>query len=307
MIRQLLDQSTTFSFEFFPPKDEVGAQRLFDNIVTLEGLGPDFVSITYGAGGSTRKLTRDVVHKVKSQTGIATMPHLTCVGHSDIEINEILEGYAQRGISDILALRGDPPKGGYMSTEDDFQYASQLVSYIDKFNDRHASSGFKGFGIGVAGFPEGHPGTANRLTEMEHLKAKVDAGADFVVTQMFFENRDYFDFCDRCILGKVKVPVIAGIMPVQSISGMKRMADLALGMRFPASLLRAVRRTDGSDDSIRRVGVHWATEQCRDLLDHGSRGIHFYTLNKSNATLEIYRSLGVQNSRQLSGGDLLPF
>ena len=310
MIGKLLEGGTTFSFEFFPPKNEAGADRLFEHIVALEALGPSFVSITYGAGGGTRKLTRDVVHRVKEQTGVATMPHLTCVGHSEGEINEILEGYAERGVTDILALRGDPPavEGGVYDWEGDhFRYAGQLVEHIQRFNDRHAGKGFDGFSVGVAGFPEGHPGTANRLDEMNYLKAKVDAGADFVVTQMFFENRDYFDFCDRCVLGGIKVPVVAGIMPVQSISGMKRMADLALGMRFPASMLRAVRRTDGSDEAIRRVGVHWATEQCRDLLDHGARGIHFYTLNKSGATMEIYRSLGVRDSSQLAGGEMLPF
>ncbi len=307
MIRKLLDSGTTFSFEFFPPKDEAGAGRLFENILKLEGLGPSFVSITYGAGGGTRKLTRDVVHRVMDQTGLATMPHLTCVGHSEREIDEILEGYAKRGITDILALRGDAPDDGYDWSGDRFQFASQLVEHVVKFNERHVGGDFKGFEIGVAGFPEGHPSTANRLTEMNHLKAKVDAGADFVVTQMFFENRDYFDFCDRCVLGGIKVPIVAGIMPVLSIPGMKRMADLALGMRFPASLLRAVRRTDGSSDAIRRVGVHWATEQSRDLLDHGARGIHFYTLNQSDATVKIYEALGVSNSSQLADGPVLPF
>jgi len=309
MIKQLLKRGTTFSFEFFPPKNAAGAERLFENIVKLEELGPSFVSITYGAGGSTRQLTRDVVHKVKVQTGLVTMPHLTCVQHSEGEINEMLEGYAQRGITNILALRGDPPgdDGSYDWSKDYFKNACQLVERIQKFNDLNKGSGFDGFDVGVAGFPEGHPGTPNRLQEMDYLKAKVDAGADFVVTQMFFENRDYYDFCDRCVLSGVKVPVLAGIMPVQSISGMKRMADLAVGMRFPASMLRAVRRTDGSDEAIRRVGVHWATEQCRDLLDHQARGIHFYTLNKSGATIEIYRTLGVSNSSELASGPTLEF
>lgn len=309
-IRELLKAAgTTFSFEFFPPKDEAGAARLYDHIVRLEKLGPSFVSITYGAGGSTRKLTRDLVHKVRDQTGLVTMPHLTCVGHSVGEIDEILEGYAERGIHNILALRGDPPgnDNGFDWSAESFSQAQQLVEHIVRFNDRHQASGFKGFEIGVAGFPEGHPGTPNRLKEMEYLKAKIEAGAGFIVTQMFFENRDFFDFCDRCVLSSVKVPVIAGVMPIQSIPGMKRMADLALGMRFPASLLRAVRRTDGSNDAIKRVGVHWATEQCRDLLDHGTSGIHFYTLNQSDATMKIYEALGVSNSRQLADGPVLPF
>ncbi len=163
----------------------------------------------------------------------------------------------------------------------------------------------RGFGIGVAGFPEGHPGTPNRMLEMDHLKAKVDAGADFIITQMFFDNRDFYDFRDRCELAGIRVPILAGIMPVQSVVGMRRMAELALGMRYPAPMLRSLRRTDGSDDSIRRVGVHWATEQCRDLLDHGVRGIHFYTLNKSNATVEVYRTLGVSHSGQFFEGNTL--
>lgn len=241
MIRELLQQGTTFSFEFFPPKDDAGAERLFEHIVALESLGPSFVSITYGAGGSTRQLTRDVVHKVKVQTGLVTMPHLTCVQQSESEINEILEGYAERGISNILALRGDAPASDpqYDWSKEHFKNACQLVEYIKSFNERNTGGAFEGFNIGVAGFPEGHPGTPNRLREMDYLKAKVDSGADFVVTQMFFENRDYYDFCDRCILSGIKAPIVAGIMPVQSIPGMKRMADLAQGMRFPASMLRA--------------------------------------------------------------------
>lgn len=302
-------KSTTFSFEFFPPKSEQGAQSLFDHIVKLEALGPSFVSVTYGAGGSTRTLTRDLVHRVVQETGIKTVPHLTCVKHSEDEIRGIVEGYAKRGIQSILALRGDPPNDLQHDFADDrFSNASELVKFIRQIEDeQRRANGFGGFAIGAAGFPEGHPGTPNRLTEMDYLKSKIEAGADYIITQMFFDNRDLYDFRDRCEMAGIRVPIIAGVMPIQSIAGMKRMSELALGMRFPAPLLRMVRRTDGSDDAIRKVGVHWATEQSRDLLDHRVDGIHFYTLNKSGATLEIYKTLGVQHSNQLANGPTLEF
>jgi methylenetetrahydrofolate reductase (NADPH) len=304
-----LFKSTTFSFEFFPPKSEAGAQGLFDHIVKLEALGPSFVSVTYGAGGSTRSLTRDLVHRVGQETGINTVPHLTCVKHDEDQIRDIVEGYAKRGIQSILALRGDPPQNEPHNFADDrFSNASKLVKFIRQVEDeQRRANGFPGFAIGAAGFPEGHPGTPNRLTEMDYLKAKIDAGADYIITQMFFDNRDLYDFRDRCEMSGIRVPILAGVMPIQSIPGMKRMSELALGMRFPAPLLRMVRRTDGSGDAIRKVGVHWATEQCRDLLDHRVDGIHFYTLNKSNATLEIYKTLGVQDSQQLANGPMLDF
>lgn len=304
-----LFRSTTFSFEFFPPRTGEGAQKLFEHIVKLEALAPSFVSVTYGAGGSTRQLTRDLVHRVREQTGIVTVPHLTCVRHSEEEIRGIVEGYAERGIQSILALRGDPPKdSAHDFSSDRFSNAGELVRFIRGVSERYAGrDGFPGFGIGVAGFPEGHPGTPNRLTEMDYLKAKIDAGADYIITQMFFDNRDLYDFRDRCEMAGIRVPILAGVMPIQSVAGMKRMSELALGMRFPAPLLRMVRRTDGSNEAVKRVGVHWATEQCRDLLDHRVSGIHFYTLNTSSATLEIYKTLGVQDSGQLGSGPTLPF
>jgi methylenetetrahydrofolate reductase (NADH) len=305
----LFSRSTTFSFEFFPPKTAEGASKLFDHIVKLEELGPSFVSVTYGAGGSTRQLTRDLVHRVREKTGIITVPHLTCVNHTEAEIREVVEGYAKRGIQSILALRGDAPANkDHDWGSDRFSNASELVHFIRNISDDYAKSNeFPGFGIGVAGFPEGHPGTPNRLEEMDYLKAKVDAGADYIITQMFFDNRDLYDFRDRCEMSGIRVPILAGVMPIQSIAGMKRMSELAQGMRFPAPLLRMVRRTDGSGEAIRRVGVHWATEQCRDLLDHRIAGIHFYTLNTSSATLEIYKTLGVSSSEQLANGPLLDF
>jgi len=182
------------------------------------------------------------------------------------------------------------------------------VRYIVQFRERHAGKQHpdsRGFGIGVAGFPEGHPGSPNRLEEMDYLKAKVDEGADFIITQLFFCNDDFYDFRDRCVLAGIDVPIIAGIMPITSLKGMQTISSLALGARVPAKLMRAINRTDGSVEAVRRVGVHWATEQCRDLLDNDVRGIHFYTLNSSTATREIYKTLGVRDSRSLESGGVM--
>ncbi len=294
---------TTFSFEFFPPRDEQAADDLFVSISELEQLRPTFVSVTYGAGGSTRELTNNLVVRIRKETALDPVPHLTCVCQQEGEITEVLERYAQHGISNILALRGDPPRGmaDYDPQQDTFKQAAELVRFIRAFGDRHMHADKRGFGIAVAGFPEGHHSTPNRLLEIEYLKAKVDAGADCIITQLFFDNRDFYDFRDRCTLAGIHVPIIAGVMPITSKAGMGRMAELALGARYPAPLLRSIARTDGSNENVRRVGVHWATEQCRDLLDHDVAGIHLYTLNKSTATREIYRTLGVQDSRALQG------
>ncbi len=291
---------TTFSFEFFPPKTPQAAEGLYRTIADLEALKPAFVSVTYGAGGSTRELTHDLVERIKTTTPIPTVPHLTCVCHSEADITDILTRYAQLGIGNILALGGDPPRGldHYNKADDAFQHAVDLVRFIRQFPGH---SDPRGFGVGVAGFPEGHPATPNRLLEMDYLKAKVDAGADYICTQLFFDNRDFYDFRDRCDLAGVRVPIIAGIMPISSVKGMRRMGDLAGGSRFPAALLKAVARAGDDADAVQRVGIHWATEQCRDLLDHQVRGIHFYTLNKSDATRRIYDNLGVRDSLALGG------
>jgi len=289
---------TTFSFEFFPPKTIETAESLYETIRELESYQPHFVSVTYGAGGSTRELTHELVVRIKETTALDPIPHLTCVCHKEAEITEILERYAQAGVSNILALGGDPPKGtDYRKSDDDFQHAADLVKFIRKFNASGSHPDERGFGIGVAGFPEGHPGTPNRLLEMDHLKQKVDEGADYIVTQLFFDNRDFLDFRDRCELAGITVPIIAGIMPVTSLASMKRMAELAAGARFPARLLRALQRCGGDAEAMSRVGIHHASEQCRDLLENKVRGIHFYTLNRSDATKQIFESLGIKHSR----------
>ena len=282
----------TVSFEFFPPKTAEAQAQLFTTIRDLETIRPAFVSVTYGAGGSTRELTHDLVLRLKTETTLDPIPHLTCVGHNEEEITRILERYAAAGVSNILALRGDPPRDrpDYDHSRDTFPQAAALVSFIKKFSS-HPDQ--RGFGIGVAGFPEGHPATPNRLIEMDHLKAKVDAGADYICTQLFFENRDFYDFRERCDLAGIRIPIVAGIMPVTSVSSMKRMAELAGGARFPARLLKALQRAGDSPEAVRQIGLHYATEQCADLLDNGVSGIHLYTLNQSTATREICQRLGV--------------
>ncbi len=289
------EHATTFSFEFFPPKSESAAAALYDAVAELSELRPAFVSVTYGAGGSTRELTHDLVERIKTTTTIATVPHLTCVCHDEDEVRGILDRYARIGVNNLLALGGDPPRdlAGYRKADDAFQHAADLVRFIRNYADAPDP---RGFGIGVAGFPEGHPATPNRMLEMDHLKAKVDAGADYICTQLFFDNRDFFDFRERCQLAGIDVPIIAGIMPITSARGMRRMAELAAGSRYPAALLRAIQRAGDDEEAVKAVGIHWATEQCRDLLDHGVAGIHFYTLNRSDATRQIYRSLGAVDS-----------
>jgi methylenetetrahydrofolate reductase (NADPH) len=289
--------ATTFSFEFFPPKSDEAAEELFTTIAELQALQPSFVSVTYGAGGSTRERTHDLVLRIGRETRLTAVSHLTCVCHQRDELADILDRYAAAGVENILALSGDLPRdrANYDRSADAFRYAEELVRFI---RSRPHVPDPRGFGIGVAGFPEGHPGTPNRLKEMDYLKRKVDAGADYICTQLFFDNRDFYDFRERCELAGIRVPIVAGIMPIGSKASMVRMAELALGTRFPAALLRAVGRC-GDDEAVARVSVHWATEQCRDLLDNGVRGIHFYTLNRSDATRQIYLNLGVSDSAAL--------
>ena len=287
------EHSPTFSFEFFPPKTPQAAETLYQTIRDLEAYMPDFVSVTYGAGGSTRELTHDLVERIQRTTKLDPIPHLTCVCHNEDEIEAILRRYATSLIGNILSLGGDRPVGiAYDKSRDSFQHAIDLVKFVRRFNESGGHPDRRGFGIGVAGFPEGHPGTPNRLLEMDYFKAKVDAGADYIVTQLFFDNRDFLDFRERCELARVHVPIIAGIMPITSINGLKRMADLAGGARFPAKLLRTLQRCQNDPDMVMRAGIQHALEQCHDLMANNVAGIHFYTLNQSDATRMIFDTLG---------------
>ena len=224
-----------------PPKTDLASTELFATIAQLQALRPSFVSVTYGAGGSTRERTHDLVVRIQRETMLTAVSHLTCVCHNRDELAAILDRYAGSAIENILALGGDPPRNmaEYDRSRDAFQYAEQLVRFIREHRGRLDS---RGFGIGVAGFPEGHPSTPNRLKEMDYLKRKVDAGADYICTQLFFSNPDFFDFRERCDLAGIRVPIIAGIMPITSKENLIRMAELALGTRVPARLHRVDRR-----------------------------------------------------------------
>ena len=294
-VRHILEKQTSFSFEFFPPKDSKASDLLFQTIAELVPLQPSYVSVTYGAGGSTRQLTHDLVARITRGTSMTVVPHLTCVYSTKAEIEDILRKYIDTNIENIMALGGDEPKDrGFLPSipaAEGFIYARELVAFI--------KNRFPSLCIGVAGYPEGHPKTPNRLREIDFLKAKVDAGADFICTQLFFDNHLFYDFCERCLLAGITVPIIAGIMPVTSMKGLMRMAELAAGAHFPARLLKALSRAE-DDDHVEKVGIHWATEQVRDLIDNHVRGVHFYTLNKSKATLNIYDSLGVTSSARLN-------
>ena len=287
----LFDRAPSYSFEFFPPKTPEGARSLIETIVTLQEFHPSFVSVTYGAGGGSRELTRALVRDIQ-QRGIPTVPHLTCVGHTEEELEGILAGFVNAGAHAVLALRGDPPRRGpYDPSRDAFRHAAELVRFIRNWEEKQRLPFH--LTVGVAGFAEGHPDTPNRLREMDYLKAKIDEGADYICTQLFFDNHAFFDYRSRCRLLGIDVPIIAGIMPVTSISSLNRMAELSAGTNFPARLLKAMLRAGGDKQSIERIGINYASQQCSELLDEEVDGIHFYTLNRSRATLEIYRNLGI--------------
>ena len=286
LVKEILGSATgpVFSFEFFPPKKTEDWAKLFHTISELIPFNPSYVSVTYGAGGSTRSRTHDLVTKIQRETGLTVVSHLTCICSGKEEIAHILDDYSKHGITNVLALRGDLPPGStsYEEATKDFPHAIDLVRFIVE--------NFPETGVGVAGFPEGHPQTPNRLQEIEHLKAKVDQGADYIVTQLFFDNRDFFDFVSRCTLAGINVPIIPGIMPVTTKKGLIRMSELALGARVPAALLKKVLEAP-NDEEVARIGIEWATEQARNLIDNHIKGIHFYTLNNAEATRKIFQNI----------------
>ncbi|MFP4431670.1 MAG: methylenetetrahydrofolate reductase [NAD(P)H] [Spirochaetaceae bacterium] len=280
------DHRPSLSVEFFPPGAPDAWDSLFDTIADLESLPIRFVSVTYGAGGSTRAKTHELVTRIQTETRFEPIPHLTCVCQSKVEVAEILTEYAKAGIDNIMALGGDPPKSRPEGCpESEFTHAIDLVRFIRGFEGRD-------FGIGVAGFPEGHPRTPNRIREMDYLKEKVDAGADYICTQLFFDVGDFLDFVERCRIAGIDVPILAGVMPLLSLRSVQRVPELALGSRYPAALQRLLAECR-SDADVAAVGVDWAAEQCARLLEEDVAGIHLYTLNRIDATVELLRRIGV--------------
>ncbi len=273
----------SFSFEFFPPKDNEGFDKLFTTITQLKPCQPTYVSVTFGAGGSTRTKTIDLVGRIKNEIGLESMAHLTCVGSDKDYIAAILDTLQAQGIQNVLALRGDPPQGQekFEKPENGFAYANELVAFIRANYD---------FCIGVAGYPEGHIECPDKKADLDHLKRKVDAGADFIVTQLFFDNRYYFDFIDRAQNLGIQIPIIPGIMPILNVKQVQRFTKMC-GSTIPALLMERLEAVQDDPETVRQLGIDHAAEQCEHLLQEGAPGIHFYTLNRSNATLKILESL----------------
>jgi methylenetetrahydrofolate reductase (NADPH) len=275
-----------FSFEFFPPKTAEGERALFHTVEALRPLGPAYVSVTYGAGGSTRLKTVELVKRLKRETEIEAMAHVTCVGSSRDEIAAVLDEVADAGIQNVLALRGDPPRGqaSFTPHPDGFRWASELVAFVRSRPERWS------FCLGAAAYPEGHVETRDLTVDLANLKAKVDAGVDFLVTQLFFENARYFGFVERARAAGVTVPIIPGIMPFTNVEQVERFTAMC-GASIPPPLRAAmeVRRED--PDGAAELGVAYASLQCADLLRRGAPGIHFYTLNRSPSTRAIVAAL----------------
>jgi methylenetetrahydrofolate reductase (NADPH) len=275
----------SISFEFMPPRDAAGADQLWEAIRDLEPYAPTFVSVTYGAGGSTRDTTVEITGRIARDTSLRAMGHLTCVGHTRAELIEIIEAYAAAGVRNILALRGDPkdgPTATWTPTEGGLTYARELVELAHEVGS---------FSVGVAAFPEGHPSADSREHDAQVLVEKAQAGADFAVTQLFFRAEDYFDLVARVRAHGVDIPILPGIMPITNLGSLRRMAELS-GATIPETLLaRLTELTDPGE--VRREGVAIATELCQELLAGGAPGLHFFTLNRSRATLEIFEALRI--------------
>lgn len=271
----------TFSFEFFPPKDARGAERLWRTAGKLRALAPSFVTVTYGAGGSTRRETFAIAGRLQREYGFEVMPHLALLGSTQDELRSMLEGLRDGSMENVLCVRGDPPQGEAhpVPTEGGFVHAYELVALARSL--RH-------FTIAVAGYPEGHPEAESRDKDLEYLKLKLDAGADLVLTQLFFDNRDYFDFVARARRLGIRQRIIPGILPITDLKQVKRFTRLC-GASIPGDLLERLEDVQDDPERLREVGVEQAVLQCRGLIDGGAPGIHFYTLNRSRAVEEVFR------------------
>ncbi|MGA2784930.1 MAG: methylenetetrahydrofolate reductase [NAD(P)H] [Candidatus Bathyarchaeia archaeon] len=272
-----------FSFEFFPPKSEVGMMQLFETLKEVKRLKPGYISVTYGAGGATKDRTIELVKRAKNEIGLESMAHLTCVGHSKLEIRNILDELINAGIDNVIALRGDPPKGqtDFIPHPDGFRHASELVAFI------HASYPLC---IAAAGYPEGHIESPNRETDWDYLHKKVSAGTDIIITQLFFDNKDFYTFERRMREKGVTIPIIPGIMPITNYDQIVRFTQTC-GAKIPECVGRDLRTIQGDHVAVEQYGIKHATQQCKELIAHGVPGIHFYTLNKSHSTRKIVENL----------------
>ncbi|MCS7057718.1 MAG: methylenetetrahydrofolate reductase [NAD(P)H] [Meiothermus sp.] len=273
-----------FSFEFFPPKTPQGEASLFRTLHELKPLRPAFVSITYGAGGSERRKTTEWAARIQREVGLTAMAHLTCVGHTREELRSILQGYAEAGIQNVMALRGDPPRGAkdFQPVEGGFRYASELVAFIrEEFGNTFTLAG--------GAYPEGHPEAVSLEADLLHLKRKVDAGLDFLVTQLFFNNALYFGFLERARRVGIEVPILPGLMPITDLAQIRRFMDMC-GASIPGPLLSRLERAQ-TPEEVLEIGVEHTTRQAQELLEAGVPGLHLYTLNKSPATRRVMENL----------------
>lgn len=273
-----------FSFEFFPPKEAAGEQKLLEALTVLAELGPGFVSITYGAGGSNRSQVVSLAQRIKGEAGIEPVVHLTCVGHDRDELRRILDGYVAAGIENVLCLRGDPPRGveRFEPVPGGFRYASELVHFV-------RAEGYP-FCIGAAAYPEGHPECADRGADLRNLKAKVDEGVEFLITQLFLDDAFFFDFVERARHAGIRVPIVPGLMPITGFDQIQRFTRLC-GATVPMRLQLELERRREDPRAISELGVAHATLQAIDLLERGAEGIHFYTLNRSQAAQSIFAAM----------------
>ncbi len=272
------------SLEFFPPRDDAGVEALRTTAAALKHISPDFVSVTYGAGGSTRERTAQVSDLLRRDFGFTVMPHLTCVGHSRTELNAVADQLHAAGFRNIMALRGDPPKGetSFTPSVDGLRYASDLVALL---KSRHSD-----FCLGVGGYPEKHPEASSPDTDLVHLKRKVDAGAAFITTQLFFDNEVYYRFVDRCRAIGINIPIVPGIMPVLSLKQIQRFTTMC-GASLPPKLITRLEAAHEQPEILESVGIDWALTQIRDLLAHGAPGYHLYILNRAKSALALAAGL----------------
>jgi methylenetetrahydrofolate reductase (NADPH) len=272
------------SVEFFPPKDDAGVEALRQTAQALRRMQPDFVSVTYGAGGSTRERTRQVSKLLRDELGFTVMPHLTCVGHSRSELATVADTLHADGFRNVMSLRGDPPKGAteFPIAPDGLRFAAQLVRLL---KDRHAE-----FCLGVAGYPEKHTEAVSAEADLQHLREKVDAGASFVTTQLFFDNVHYYRFVDRCRAAGITLPIVPGLMPVLSLKQVQRFTQLC-GATLPEKLVRRLEAAGDAPEIVESIGIDWALGQIRDLLAHGAPGYHLYILNRARSALTLAAGL----------------
>ncbi|HEY8993843.1 MAG TPA: methylenetetrahydrofolate reductase [NAD(P)H] [Lacunisphaera sp.] len=268
------------SLEFFPPRDEAGVEALRQTATALKRITPDFVSVTYGAGGSTRERTAQVSRLLREEIGFTVMPHLTCVGHSRSELNGVADQLHAGGYRNIMTLRGDPPKGQteFVPYQDGLRYGSDLVALLKA---RHAD-----FCLGVGGYPEKHPEAPSPEVDLVNLKRKVDAGADFITTQLFFDNAVYYRFVDRCRAAGITIPILPGIMPVLSLKQIKRFTEMC-GATLPDKLIKRLEAAGEQPEIVEALGIEWALTQIRDLLAHGAPGYHLYIMNRAKSALAL--------------------